>query len=67
MSDFRKRRLVFLLAAVLALASLLALSSSASADSIVSSNKAKAQRILAELDRMDSELGRIVERYDKVN
>ena len=67
MSDFRKRRLVFLLAAVLALASVLALSSSASADSIVSSKKAKAQRILAELDRMDSELGRIVERYDKVN
>ena len=67
MSDFRKRRLVFLLAAVLALASVLALSSSASADPTVSSNKAKAQRILAELDRMDSELGRIVERYDKVN
>src|SRR5450759_2381208 len=66
-NGLRKRRLAFLLVAALALASVLALSSSASADPTVSSNKAKAQRILAELDRMDSELGRIVERYDKVN
>jgi cell wall-associated NlpC family hydrolase len=56
-----------LLVAATAIICLLTLSSSASADPTVSSRRAEAQRILAELDRTDAELGRVVERYDKAS
>jgi len=64
MFGLRTRQLLALLVATPAIVCLLVLTGSASADPTSASKRAEAQRILGELDSMDRELSRIVDRYD---